>query len=224
MELYRIIERLILLSILTMITMMISCKSNNSHVARSSDEITVEDSISIALDYQLSHYPCSQYRDIYKNFMQDFFGPGHLLSDTAAANRYLLSELVEEDTFDGPLFEKTGYKGNFYRVNLSLIRDSIIPYEVFFNCFVKSISNIVPPSDEDWMKIWSKIDNVITDEGITFPNETADRQDLREQFEKGNFVVHHSQGYNDSVHFHYRIISRDIFEKEIFPLLNYPVE
>lgn len=93
---------------------------------------TLEDSISDALDYQLKHYPESQYIDVYKNFMQDFFGPGHILADTASSARYLRHELSSTDSFGGPLYEKTGYRGNFYRVNLSLIKDNTIPFDTFF--------------------------------------------------------------------------------------------
>ncbi len=40
-----------------------------------------EDSIKWAVIYQLEHYPESELRDVYKNFMQDYFGPGHILKD-----------------------------------------------------------------------------------------------------------------------------------------------
>lgn len=179
----------------------------------------VHNSISEALDYQLSHYPTSQYRDVYKNFMQDYFGPGHILTDTVAAGRYLRSELQEVDSFDGPLYEKTGFQGNFYRVNLSLIRDGIVPYDTFFKAFVESVQGIEPPSGEEWMKTWRMIDGVIREKGLTFMDEDTDRKALERQFDEGNYVVHHSKRFNDSVNFHYRIISREKFEKDILPLL-----
>lgn len=193
------------------------CRSSNSIPI--DDEESTEDSIANALEYQVSNYPASQYRDIYKNFMQDFFGPGHILADTAASGRYLRNELNEESPFEGPLYEKTGYKGNFYRVNLSLIKDGIIPYDLFFKIFVESVQGIVPPSGEEWMKTWSLIDMVITEKGLHFPDEDKDRKELARQFAEGDYVVHHSQRYNDSVNFHYRIISRDNFEQILLPLI-----
>ncbi len=180
---------------------------------------TLQDSIAAALDYQIARYPASQYRDVYKNFMQDFFGPGHILADTAASGRYLRHELAETGPFEGPLYEKTGYKGNFYRVNLSLIRDGVVPYDVFFGAFVESVQGIVPPAAEEWMKTWGEIDSVIASKGLHFPDEEKDREELSALFERGDYVVHHSQRYNDSVHFHYRIISRDNFENILLPLL-----
>lgn len=181
---------------------------------------TQQDSIAAALDYQLSHYPSSQYRDVYKNFMQDFFGPGHILADTTAAGRYLRQELAENGPFDGPLYEKTGFRGNFYRVNLSLIKDSIVPYDLFFNTFVESVQGITPPSGEEWMKTWHRIDSVMTEKGLHFPDEEIDRSELKKQFDEGNYIAHHSRRFNDSVHFHYRIISRDNFESIILPLID----
>ena len=180
---------------------------------------TVADSISDALDYQISHYPSSQYRDIYKNFMQDFFGPGHILADTAASGRYLRQELAEEGPFDGPLYEKTGFKGNFYRVNLSLVKDGIVSYETFFPAFVESVQGIIPPSGEEWMKTWNLIDSVIKAKELHFPDEATDRKELQDQFAEGNYIAHHSRRFNDSVHFHYRIISRANFETIILPLI-----
>lgn len=180
---------------------------------------SLSDSINSALDYQLSIYPAAQYRDIYKNFMQDFFGPGHILTDTAAAGLYLRQELSESGPFEGPLYEPTGYKGNFYRVNLSLIRDSIIPYQLFFNTFLESVSTIIPPESSVWMENWNAIDSIITARDLHFENEIEDREQMARQFAEGNFIVHHSQKYNETVNFHYRIISRKNFETILLPLI-----
>lgn len=195
-----------------------SCSNSASNA--DINQSSTEDSISVALDYQLKNYPASQYRDVYKNFMQDFFGPGHILADTASAGDYLSQELSEAGPFDGPVYEPTGYKGNFYRVNLSVIKDSIIPYEVYFNTFVKSVQGIVPPNGETWMNTWNIIDKVIKDKGIHFHDENSDREAMTKQFAEGDYVVHHSKRYNDSVNFHYRIISRKNFEEVILPYLS----
>lgn len=183
-------------------------------------EATQSDSIRTALEYQRSNYPVSQYRDVYKNFMQDFFGPGHILADTVAAANYLKRELAETELYDGPLYEPTGFRGNFYRVNLSLIKDGIVPYDVYFNAFVNSVQNITPPDPSFWMDMWQKIDDEIHHMNWTFQNEDIDRTDLNKQFKNGNFIAHHSKAYNDAVNFHYRIISRSNFDRYIRPYLD----
>lgn len=182
--------------------------------------LTRTDSIINALNYQRTNYPSSQYRDVYKNFMQDFYGPGHLLNDTAASGKYLRFELDNTEVFEGPDYEPTGFQGNFYRVNLRLIKEGIIPYDSFFKVFVESVTGITPPEAEYWMKIWDEIDKNITEIGWNFQNENQDRESLASQFKDGNFIVHHSDSYNETVNFHYRIISREKFFKEIMPLLN----
>lgn len=209
---------LIGISMLTAMMIPSSCQHKKSYTDVS-NSLSTHDSIAMALDYQMEHYPASQYRDVYKNFMQDFFGPGHILADTAASGRYLRHELTEEGPFEGPLYEKTGFRGNFYRVNLSLIKDGTIPYDVFFPAFVESVQDITPPSGEEWMSTWSEIDSVISVKGIHFQDEAIDREELGKQFAEGNYIAHHSRHFNDSVHFHYRIISRKNFENFILPLI-----
>ena len=95
-----------------------------------------ENRIKEAVCRQLEAYPQSSLRDLYKNFFQDRFGPGHIVSDTASAGKYLREELAAEKDFRGPYYEQTGYSGDFYRVNLSLVKEGIIPYQVFFDAFI----------------------------------------------------------------------------------------
>lgn len=182
-------------------------------------QTTRTDSIRTALLYQKEHYPASQYRDVYKNFMQDFFGPGHIINDKRAACDNLLKEMNTVEYYDGVDFEPTGFQGNFYRVNLRLIKDGVVPYQTFLDTFVESVRGINPPENQFWINTWNEIDNIIKEIGWTFENEEQDRKSLKEGFDKGNFVVHHSPAYNESVNFHYRIISKENFEKVILPLI-----
>lgn len=175
--------------------------------------------IRAALEYQRQNYPASQLRDVYKNFMQDYFGPGHLLNDTAAAARYLDYELTNFSDFGGPDYEPTGFEGNFYRVNLRLIKDGTVPYEAFFPAFVESVTAIAPVEPEVWMSVWNEILKQIEEIGWSFENEAQDRAELAAGFEQGNFIAHHSKAFNLANNFHYRIISREVFEKKILPFL-----
>ncbi len=217
---YSYIMKLKLSLFLPFISLLVfSCASRESS-RESGNDVTMQDSISRALDYHLSAHPASQYRDIYKYFMQDYFGPGHILADTAASRRYLMYELSDSGCFGGPLYEPTGFRGNFYRVNLSLIKDSIIPTEIFFNAFVESLQGVVPPSGDEWMSTWKEIDDVIRDKGIRFVSEESDRAELSRQFGVGDYIVHHSRMFNDSSRFHYRIITKRIFDNKLLPLIN----
>lgn len=177
------------------------------------------DSIQNALNYQKINYPASQYRDVYKNFMQDFYGPGHIIKEKESACQNLQKELTATEFYDGPDYEPTGFQGNFYRVNLRLIVEGKIPYSTFLNAFVESVQEITPPDPETWLVIWNEVDREIKNLGWEFDNESEDRNALMKQLSEGNYVVHHSDAYNDSVNFHYRIISKDKFNSIILPLI-----
>ena len=162
-------------------------------------EISTNDSIKRALLYQRENYPVSEYRDVYKNFMQDFYGPGHLINDKGAASENVKREIASTQSYDGPDYEPTGYKGNFYRVNLKLVADSVIPYDTFLNAFVESVRAIVPPDPDVWKETWNIIDSQINELGWKLNNEENDKIYIKELLKNGNFVVHHSQGHHNFV-------------------------
>ncbi len=180
---------------------------------------TRTDSIRSAIIYQLNEWPESEYRDVYKNFMQDRFGPGHILKDKNAAEAYLRSELDETNLFDGPDYEPTGIRGNFYRVNLRVIKEGKISFESFFDAFVRSTRGVAPVPEDLWRREWSEIADEINYMELKFTNEAEDKREIEEKLRRGDFVVHHSRRFNESSNFHYRIISRPVFEKEILPKL-----
>ncbi|MGM9802781.1 MAG: hypothetical protein ACI308_01240 [Muribaculaceae bacterium] len=168
---------------------------------------------------QMRVYPQSTLRDLYKNFFQDHFGPGHIVADTASAKAYLNKELATTKKFEGPLYERTGYAGNFYRVNLSLIKDGVIPYDVFFNAFVRSVNGIRHTPIEEWKKEWGVISNVISKMDLPIDDYKRDSVEIDSLLEQGKYVMHHSRRFNDAYDPHYRIISKEIFEAELLPLI-----
>lgn len=198
------------------IALLISAFTAGSAYSRSLPEIS---DIEKALDYQTTVYPLSHLSDVYKNFFQDYFGPGHILSDTVAAKAYLNRELNETDQFPGPDFEPTGASGNFVRVNLSLINKGIIPNNLYFKKFSESITGIEQPAPEEWIETWRLIDSVIQKQGLKFTDEDADREIIEEKLRNHDFVMHHSDDFNRAYNFHYRIFSRRIFEQDILPLI-----
>ncbi|MGM9792535.1 MAG: hypothetical protein ACI3Y4_09090 [Candidatus Cryptobacteroides sp.] len=156
---------------------------------------------------------------MYKNFFQDRFGPGHIISDTASANAYLSEELAQAEKFEGPLYERTGYAGNFYRVNLSLVKDGVIPYNIFFNAFVRSVNGIRPTPVDEWEKEWHLISTVISEMDLHLDNYTRDSLEINSLLGQGKYVMHHSKKYVEAYNPHYRIVSKEIFEAELLPLI-----
>lgn len=205
----RIFTQYILLAVVAMVLLFSCNRANPTHAK-----------IRQSVERQMELYPESTLRDLYKNFFQDRFGPGHIIADNTAADRYLRYELNTAEGFEGLDYEPTGYEGRFYRVNLGVIADGRVPYEKYFDAFVRSVNGIKPISIEQWRTEWHEIDSVIMSMGLQLDNYSADRAEIKALIDGGDYVMHHSQRFNDHYQPHYRIIERTIFENEILPLLS----
>ena len=172
-----------------------------------------------AVEKQMKMYPESTLRDLYKNFFQDYFGPGHIITNIEAANNYLQQELSSVTEFEGKDYEYTGYRGKMVRVNLKVIADGRVPYDKYLDAFLRSVNGITPPSIEEWQAEWTKIDSVIMTMGIELDYAEEDRQEITQLLNDNKFVMHHSLQFNEHYAPHYRIIERHIFEEEILPFI-----
>lgn len=178
-----------------------------------------EASIREAVERQMRTYPLSTLRDLYKNFFQDRFGPGHIVSDTTSAGNYLRSELAASERFGGAPYEPTGYRGDFYRVNLSVIKEGLVDYSTYFGAFVRSVNAIQPPSVEVWKAEWKEINAIISNMDLRLEHCEPDSLEIDHLLEEGKYVMHHSRIFGETYDPHYRIMNKEIFEKEILPLI-----
>lgn len=167
----------------------------------------------------MERYPHSTLRDLYKNYFQDRFGPGHIIADDQAADRYLRYELENSTSFEGDDYEPTGYEEHFQRVNLRVIADGRVPYETYLSAFVRSVNGIEPITIEQWREEWAVIDDVIASMQLNLPNYEADRAEIWALIEGGEYVMHHSELFEQHYQPHYRIIESEIFRQEILPLI-----
>ena len=170
-----------------------------------------------AIERQLTTYPESTLQDIYKSFYQEHFGPGHIISDTATARRYLMLELSEMGKTASPYFEPTGSKGDYVRVYLSAIADSLITAEQLLDAFVRS-ANLWQEPTVSWMEKWEAIVSIIQANKMEIEGFETDLPLLTEAA-RNSQAVHHSRHYNEAYHPHYRIVERSIFEQELKPTL-----
>ena len=170
-----------------------------------------------AIERQLATYPESTLQDIYKTFYQEHFGPGHIISDTASARRYLMRELSEVGKTQSPYFEPTGSQGDYVRVYLSAVSDSLITAEQLLDALIRSANSWQEPS-VNWMEKWGTIVSVIQANKMEIEGFEADLPLLNEAA-RNNQAVHHSRRYNEVYHPHYRIVERSIFEQELKPSL-----
>lgn len=174
---------------------------------------------------QLEEYPESALMDIYKNFFQGKFGPGHLLDGEgalASARTYLIKEceLASGEENLCPDCESVGLEGRYLRVNLSLIGEDKIPVDAFFDAFVKSADSFAVPDVKQWRKEWKSIVSVIRKMKLGIPDFDRDRKAIDKMLSKGEYASHHSKAFNDAYHPHYRLITKDIFEKELRPYID----
>ncbi len=172
-----------------------------------------------SVERQMERYPHSTLRDLYKNYFQDRFGPGHIIADEKAADNYLRYELENAATMEGDDYEPTGYEERFMRVNLSVIADGRVPYDKYLSAFVRSVNGIEPITVEQWREEWAVIDEVINEMNLNLPNYEADRAEIWALLERGEYVMHHSKLFEQHYDPHYRIIEREIFQREILPLI-----
>ena len=170
-----------------------------------------------AIERQLVTYPESTLQDIYKSFYQEHFGPGHIISDTASARRYLMRELSEMGKTQSPYFEPTGSQGAYVRVFLSAVADSLITAEQLLDAFVRS-ANLWQEPTVSWMEKWEAIVSIIQANKIELEGFETDLPLLNEAA-RNDQAVHHSRRYNEAYHPHYRIVERSIFEQELKPTL-----
>lgn len=175
--------------------------------------------VRVAVERMMADYPHSTLQDIYKSFFQDNFGPGHAVPDSARAAAWLHSELEKVDRLDVPLYEPTGCNANYYRVSLAAIASGKLQADAFLSAFLRSVRAVQPSEVAAWAKKWKQIESVIAAMELPLPNYDADAAAIKEMLSKGHYAVHHSRLYNEHYAPHYRIIAKDIFEKEILPLL-----
>ena len=179
---------------------------------------SLADSIRTAVDLQMEQYPASTLQDIYKNFFQDRLGPGHLLADSAAAGLRLREELLHPYPAT-KYYEPIGYTHNYYRVNLSVVWDSIVSYTQLMEAFTKSAQSITFDDVERWKEEWQTIETVIAEMNLNLINYNTDKAAIDNMLEQGKYMMRHSKTFNANYNPHYRIIEKNIFNKLLLPAI-----
>ncbi len=169
----------------------------------------------------LEHYPQARLLDIYKSCFQDYMGAEHLVSDTATVRGYLEQELATTSADDllPWYWEPCGIYGNYVRVNLRAVHEGCITADDLLNAFIASANGSDRPKVEDWASQWRTIIKVIDLMSLDLLDYQQDKQFIEDVLAQGKYAISHSPDYRDAYAPHYRIVSRDIFEREIAPHL-----
>lgn len=172
-----------------------------------------------SVEYHMQEYPYSTLKDLYKYFFQDAYGSGHLVDDTDAAKKSLLEELLSYSRIIGKIAEPTGYRHNFYRVSLSVIKKDLVPIDLYFTAFVQSAKNFKPVDIDEWKQEWEKIEIAIRSLQLSIPDYQEDRKEIMRRLNEGKYESQHSWIFSDTYRPHYRLMTKEVFHTVILPVI-----
>ncbi len=195
----------IFVSVMLMIVTAGSCQTENERIRE-------------AVRHQVGLYPGLSLIDLYKAFFQAEFGAGHMLSDTAAAGRYLDYELTLPDESE-VLYEPIGADAPYYRVHLVCVQKAFLTRNQLFDAFVSGVCEVSDEQIERWCSSWVGIVSVIDEMNLDLENYSTDKERIDSLLNEGQYAVHHSRSFNEKYNPHYRIVRGDIFTKELLPYL-----
>ena len=174
------------------------------------------------INRQMQTYPKSRLLDIYKSCFQDYMGAEHLVSDRQRVKAYLDEELntISLDDLMPWYYEPCGIDSSYYRVSIRAIKESLVSEDLLLNAFIRSANSEKRPSVESWSERWHKIIGTIDQMKLDLPNYQEDKQFIDSVLYVGKYAISHSPDYREVYHPHYRIVERNIFEKEIKSLID----
>jgi hypothetical protein len=170
-----------------------------------------EEEIRKAIKQELKLHPKATLIDLYKNFFQGRFGPGHMINNVEAASNYLKEELQSSTEFDSVLWQSVGYEDNYYRVNLSLVRDKKIDFEELLAAFTEKSDTSENIDIDKWKREWDSILEIIEKMNLSLPDFDEDKLQISDNLNKGIIIGHHSINFINNYHPHYRIVSKKHF-------------
>ena len=197
-------KKLILLSIILMVSVSVSAQDIPEFVIR-----------------QMETYPQSRLLDIYKSCFQDYMGAEHLVTDRQQVKAYLDEELNSttlEDLLPW-LYEPCGVEGNYVRVSIRTVKEGIISADLLLDAFIRSANPDKHPSVKSWSVRWHEILEVIDTMDLNYPNYKVDKLFIDSILSVGKYAISHSPEYREAYHPHYRIVERNIFDREILTLI-----
>jgi hypothetical protein len=173
------------------------------------------------INRQLQTYPKSRLLDIYKSCFQDYMGAEHLVSDRQRVKAYLDEELntTSLDDLMPWYYEPCGIDSCYYRVSIRAIKEDIITEDQLLDAFIRSANSETRPSVESWSDRWRMIIGTIDQMKLNLPDFQEDKQFIDSVLSVGKYAISHSPEYREAYHPHYRIVERNIFEKEIKHLI-----
>ncbi|MDR0368590.1 MAG: hypothetical protein LBH82_05560 [Bacteroidales bacterium] len=175
---------------------------------------STEKKMELAILIQLKDYPESSLQDIYKNFYQDRFGPGHAISNPESVRQYLEHELSAMENVEiSQTIEPLGWENRFVRIPLSMVKAGKISADDLHVLFLESAFEINPKAGEEWKKEWGQITRIIEKRKLPVNNFSEDKKRIDSLLnENPTAALHHSDAFRKHYYPHYRIVRKELFE------------
>ena len=183
--------------------------------------VILSQSIEGFVNSQMQTYPKSRLLDIYKSCFQDYMGAEHLVSDRTRVKAYLDEEMSSTsiESLMPWYYEPCGIDSSYYRVSLRTVKEGMVTEDMLLDAFIRSANAKNRPSVESWREQWHKIIGTIDGMRLNLPHYDSDKQYIDSILSSGKYAISHSADYREAYRPHYRIVERNIFEKEIKPLI-----
>lgn len=176
----------------------------------------------------LGQYPKATLIDVYKWCFQSVYGPAHLAENMGELEGRLrieiesLTDRTPSSVQAMPAYEYIGFDKKYVRVNLLLVHAGAITVEHLVDALNRTILDAGNPMPvEQWYDEWTRIAEDLQKIEPPIERFEEDNMAIMKQLENGNVVMHHSKQFNEAYDVHYRVISAEIFENEILPLIKF---
>ena len=96
-----------------------------------------------------------------------------------------------------------------------MVLDSLVDAETLLEAFVRSANEGETLTEEEWKAKWASVSAVIREDFPALPDAASELAAIDSLMAEGHYILHHSPVFEQTYHPHYRIVARDIFEKEL---------
>jgi hypothetical protein len=152
-------------------------------------------------------------QDVYKLLYESSFGPGHILSDSAAVTSRLIGELsaIDSPFPNESLIERISLENDLVRVNLRPFKALNLDPSLLVKVVLQSAKE-TSPDTLMFYRQWNEFSSLVRFGLLPFSEE--DLKPWNQKVEGGAMeAVHHSADYVAANKPAYRVVRRDVFEK-----------
>ena len=161
----------------------------------------------------MTSHPQIRLQDIYKSCFQERFGVSHALAERNRVEEYIIRETASAERFEEEYTELCGIRGDYVRINLKAVRDGKVTATELAEAFMASYKTVTADEIAQWRVQWAEIEHSVRQLYPALDNFESDSQAIAQMLERGEYAVHHSKAYNEAYAPHYRIVSKEEYNK-----------